>query len=355
MKPGQPLRFLGWTVGSWVALRAAMLLMPSLEALRTPSSPGRVAATTRAAGHADTRGAPADAEMAAYAVNAYATVVPELIAHPDQRHARGAAESVLDQSRLEEPAGQVPGWRQVGADNAAGRDIDGMANVDFDVTREPRRATASPWSGTAWMLWRPEMAGGLAQTPLLGGSQLGARLEYRVADGGIAGIALYGRVSRALTGPPSEEAALGLTVRPGQAPITMLAERRQRLGRGGRTGFALLLAGGIDSRELAPRLAAEGYAQAGMVGLPGLDGFADGKASLGYRLSPQQRETRLTLGGSLSGSVQRGAGRLDVGPEMSLHLPAGAASMRLSVEWRERILGDARPARGPAITLVSGF
>lgn len=230
-----------------------------------------------------------------------------------------------------------------------------MANVDFDVTREPRRATASPWSGTAWMLWRPEMAGGLAQTPLLGGSQLGARLEYRVADGGIAGIALYGRVSRALTGPPSEEAALGLTVRPGRAPITMLAERRQRLGRGGRTGFALLLAGGIDSRELAPRLAAEGYAQAGIVGLPGLDGFADGKASLGYRLSPQQRETRLTLGGSLSGSVQRGAGRLDVGPEMSLHLPAGAASMRLSVEWRERILGDARPARGPAITLVSGF
>lgn len=354
MKPGQPLRFLGWTVGSWVVLRAATLLIPSLETLRTPTSPGRVAAA-RAAGHAVMRDAPTDAEMSTYAMLAYAAVVPDpIVLHPLRRASEPVA-SVLPRSDVGDLGDAMPVWRQVGGEDVAGGGAGGMANADLHAMREPRRAAASPWSGTAWMLWRPEMAGGLAQTPLLGGSQLGARLEYRVADGGLGRIALYGRVSRALTGPPSEEAALGLTVRPGQAPIAMLAERRQRLGRGGRTGFALLLAGGVGPRELAPRLAAEGYAQAGMVGLPGLDGFADGKASVGYRLTPQQHQRQLTVGGSLSGSVQPGVGRLDVGPEMSLYLPAGGTSMRLSVEWRERILGDARPARGPAITLVSGF
>src|SRR5690606_26220904 len=116
---------------------------------------------------------------------------------------------------------------------------------------------------------------------------------------GLGRLGLYGRVSRALTGAPVEEAALGVAFRPGHAPVSILAERRQRLGRGGRSGFALLAAGGLGPRDVAPRLVAEGYAQAGVVGLPGLDGFADGKASLGYRLTPGRSSSRLTLGASL--------------------------------------------------------
>jgi hypothetical protein len=100
---------------------------------------------------------------------------------------------------------------------------------------------------------------------------------------------------------------------------------------------------------------AEGYAQAGMVGLQGLDGFADGKASLGYRLMPGNERRSLTLGASLSGSIQPGASRLDVGPELRLRLPLGPASVRLSTEWRQRIAGNARPASGPAVTLAADF
>ncbi len=368
MKPGQPLRFLGWILGGWVAMRATMLLIPAVEGVGEPLAAERAEAQTSEAllarlapGHRVAR----SSSTADHAVDALPYVPPR---GPDAMMRSGVGAqpanervvlAALPQSRIGRPDRDMPGWRQAESGNvagpAAGRAMDMERYARVSAAAGSRSAAPSPWSGTAWMLWRPEMAGGLAQAPLLGGSQLGARLDYRIASGGLGQIGLYGRVSRALTGAPSEEAALGVTLRPARTPVTMLAERRQRVGRSGRNGFALLVAGGVGPREVAHRLAVEGYAQAGVVGLPGLDGFADGKASVGYRLSPERAVARVTLGGSVSGSVQTGASRLDIGPEMSLHLPAGAATIRLSVEWRERILGDARPARGPAITLVSGF
>jgi hypothetical protein len=216
----------------------------------------------------------------------------------------------------------------------------------------PRTDATGRWSGTAWLLWRPETGGSVVQAPLLGGSQGGARIDYRLLSGKAGQLSLYGRASRAFTGPSSEEGALGLAVRPAGLPVSLLAERRQRIGPGGRNGFALLAAGGIGPRDVAHRVEAEGYAQAGIVGLPGSDGFADGKASLGYRLAPQGR---VTLGGSISGSIQPGASRVDVGPELRLRLPMGQSALRLSTEWRTRIAGDARPASGPAVTLVTDF
>jgi hypothetical protein len=63
----------------------------------------------------------------------------------------------------------------------------------------------------------------------------------------------------------------------------------------------------------------------------------------------------VSLGATLSGSAQPGATRLDLGPGLRLRLPAGHGALRLSAEWRTRISGDARPARGPAITLVADF
>jgi len=375
VKPGQPLRFLGWILGGWVTMRAAMLLIPMVEGIGEPISAERMEAQThevalarRAAGLASvsidhTSHAQADIGLAG----------PAAVSDGQTRSGTVASDrsGTRQQDMSARPELAMPQPRVDASDMAK------LARAQVDISDKPvpadrrtdegrylqrraetggGRAVVSPWSGTAWMLWRPDMAGGLAQAPLLGGSQLGARLDYRVAGGGDPGqISLYERVSRALTGAPSEEAALGIAVRPDRVPVTMLAERRQRLGRGGRNGFALLVAGGVGPREVADRLAVEGYAQAGVVGLPGFDGFADGKASLGYRLSPERKMARLTLGASVSGSVQPGASRLDVGPQMELYLPAGAAPVRLSVEWRERILGDARPARGPAITLVSGF
>jgi hypothetical protein len=205
------------------------------------------------------------------------------------------------------------------------------------------------------VLWRPDVGGGLASAPLLGGSQAGVRIDYRLVGGAVGQISAYGRLSRAFVGASSEEAALGLAWRPGRLPVSLLAERRQRLGPGGRNGFAFIAAGGFGPREVARRVEAEGYAQAGLVGLPGADGFADGKASLGYRLTQRGGPAGVTLGASLSGSAQPGAERLDIGPEVRFRLPLGGLGLRLSAEWRMRIAGDARPGSGPAITLVSDF
>jgi len=351
-RPGQPLRFLGWVVSGWIAIRIAILLTVAFPFVSVLTKHGGRAALTL--------DAPAQPTAARPFVAAYGPTVSVAIP-PAANRIGGATPSAW--VAVERPA-HGTGMMGAGVDLRASPSRSPQRVQDGISDPAPARTAWTPvsadalsrrWSATAWMLWRPDVAGGLAQAPLLGGSQAGARIDYRVAEGRLGRFGLYGRISRALTGAPAEEAALGVAFRPGRAPVSVLAERRQRLGRGGRSGFALLAAGGLNPREVAPRLMAEGYAQGGMVGLPGLDGFADGKASLGYRLTPGRARSRLTLGASLSGGVQPGAGRLDVGPELSLRLPAGPAALRLSVEWRERVLGDARPARGPAVTLVSDF
>lgn len=61
------------------------------------------------------------------------------------------------------------------------------------------------------------------------------------------------------------------------------------------------------------------------------------------------------LGGMIASSAQPGVERLDIGPEIRLRLPVGQGGLRLSAEWRARIAGNARPASGPAITLITDF
>lgn len=219
------------------------------------------------------------------------------------------------------------------------------------------RATAGRWSATGWLLWRPQSGRSLAQGPLLGGSQAGVRLDYRLSAqraGPVYG--LYGRFTRALTGPGAPEAALGFSLRPtARFPATLMVERRQRLGQGGRDGFALMVAGGVGPGQIAPRIELDGYGEGGVVALPGAAGFADGKATLGYRLIARGGANGVVLGASMSGSVQPGVHRIDLGPELRWRLPIGRGAMRLSAEWRQRVAGDARPSSGPAITVVTEF
>jgi hypothetical protein len=366
-RPGRPIRVLGWLIGGWVVMRAALLLIPTVWSIAGPDEPER---------YVDYRslrdgGGPLPPARTAQAA-AIRIAMPAIVAG----HGRvaglpgaglgGAAipgvgwTSQTADLMMEASLGFVAPRRNGGLIDRLTRMIRGSegratAMAGTGVPIAPGAGSAGRWSGTAWMLWRPDVGSSFAQAPLLGGSQAGGRIDYRLTSGRAGQLSLYGRVSRALTGPSSEEGALGVALRPGRLPVSLLAERRQRLGPGGRNGFALLAAGGMGPRDLVPRVEAEGYAQAGLVGLPGLDGFADGKASLSYRLTPTNERRSLTLGASLSGSVQPGAGRVDIGPELRLRLPLGATAMRLSTEWRERIVGDARPARGPAITLVADF
>jgi hypothetical protein len=116
-----------------------------------------------------------------------------------------------------------------------------------------------------------------------------------------------------------------------------------------------MAAGGIGPKAVAPRLEVEGYAQAGLVALPGSDSFADGRLSLDYRLTRKAAQPDLAVGVAVSGASQTGASRLDVGPEVRLRLPVAGGHVRLSAEWRQRVAGQARPASGPTIALVADF
>jgi len=340
-RSGQPLHFLGWVLGGWVAARAGMIALPLLwSEAPFPEMPDPVSPETgpiterRRSGRLSVARAAVPAKRA---VQLPVRVIPNtpmpLAQLPRKQPERSAAPIAMP--AVETASALAPASR---------------APISI-AQRLPSR-----WSATAWVLWRPDGLGGLAQGPLLGGSQMGARIDYRLLGTAERGLAFYGRASRAMARPFAEEVALGLALRPVRGlPVSLLAERRIALGKGGRDGFALLAAGGIGPRPIARRLELEGYAQAGMVGLPGADGFVDGRLSLDYRLSRPSAAPDIALGMSLNTSAQPGASRLDIGPQLRLRLPVDGGHLRLSAEWRERVAGDARPARGPALTLVADF
>ncbi|MCH2487899.1 MAG: hypothetical protein MK010_09195, partial [Erythrobacter sp.] len=63
----------------------------------------------------------------------------------------------------------------------------------------------------------------------------------------------------------------------------------------------------------------------------------------------------ISIGAGAWGGVQRGAGRLDIGPSASVALRLGRSPVWLSADYRFRIAGDAQPGSGAAVTLSTGF
>lgn len=220
-----------------------------------------------------------------------------------------------------------------------------------NIAKPHRSAPASSqsppprWVGSAWLLVRSGGANALALPGQLGGSQAGARATYRIGN---SPFALAARLSTPLRSLDGAEAAIGVEWR--LAPsLNLLAERRQRLGNSGRNAFALLIYGGFSDRKIGP-LAADGYAQAGMVGMKRRDPFADGTIGAGIPIGEQLR-----VGGGIWGAAQPGLSRLDAGPELVTRLPLGAVSLRAAASWRVRITGNASPASGPALAIGSDF
>lgn len=210
----------------------------------------------------------------------------------------------------------------------------------------PPRLDNARWSASGWILLRDEGSdAALAPGGIFGGSQAGTRIAYRLGEG----VALSGRAYLPLRRQSGAEVAAGLDWRPMPTlPVNLLAERRQRLGRDGRNAFALTAYGGA-SREIAPRVRFDLYAQAGVVGLRSRDLFVDGSARLSRRLGA------IEVGGGAWVAAQPGASRLDAGPSLAWRLPVRDANLRLQVDWRVRIAGDAAPRSGPALTLAADF
>jgi hypothetical protein len=208
-------------------------------------------------------------------------------------------------------------------------------------------STLNRWSLSTWAFVRRGSAEQLAAAGTLGASQAGARATYALTDRLALSARLYSPISR-LKGA---EAVLGIEVQPLRTvPVRILAERRQAIGRDGRSAFALLAHGGASEQRVLGPVRLDAYGQAGVVGLRSRHGFVDGAARLGVNLTED-----LKLGLGAWGAAQPGATRLDLGPQASYRLPVLGGHVNASLEWRARVAGDARPGSGPALTLSTDF
>ena len=210
-----------------------------------------------------------------------------------------------------------------------------------------------PWSASAWAFIRDGDAQSLAAGGTLGGSQVGARFGYRLNDDSGRPLALSLRLSSPMRRPKGAEAALGLQWKPlASIPVRLLAERRQALGREGRSAFSLMAHGGISDAKVIGPFRASAYGQAGVVGVKSRDMFADGAASFTL---PLDEGGRISIGAGAWAAVQPGVSRIDVGPSVRLRMPLRGQSVSLSAEWRMRVAGNAAPGSGPTLTIATGF
>lgn len=202
---------------------------------------------------------------------------------------------------------------------------------------------ASPrWRTSGWLTWRPG-GGDPRLVPLLGGSQAGARVSY--AFDPERRMAAYARASAPL-GRGGGELAAGVEWRAGEVPIAAYAEVRGR-EQGGAAAAAGVYGGAL--RDIGGfRL--DGYGQAGIVAGRASTGFAEAQVRATRRIGP-----RLDAGAGIWGAAQQGAARLDIGPTLGLGLPVGRGGARLTLDWRQRVAGNARPDSGIALSLGTDF
>jgi len=206
----------------------------------------------------------------------------------------------------------------------------------------PRKAL---WSVSVWGISREGSIPAIGiGNGVLGGSQLGARIYRSLAPG----VALTARLSTALASRQSE-GALGLAVRRGA--VALIAERRFALDRGGRNDWSVTAVAGVADVRLPFGMRLDAYAQAGIVGR---DGFADGAVGVERGIVATQLGS-VSVGAGSWGSMQPGVARLDIGPQLVARTALGGHTLRVSAEWRQRVLGAAAPASGAVVTLGADF
>lgn len=181
-------------------------------------------------------------------------------------------------------------------------------------------------------------------------------LRYRLAPTSPHQPMVYLRANVAIDSPNERDLAAGMSLRPlSRVPLRAAAELRATQD----ASRTRLRPSAYVVTELAPiklpkGFRAEAYAQAGVVGGPGATAFVDGQLRVDRPVA-SLAGMELRGGGGLWGGAQDGAERVDVGPGLTLGMPLGRSSARLSADWRFRIAGQAAPASGPAITLSAGF
>lgn len=232
---------------------------------------------------------------------------------------------------------------------------------------QPGRAPASVddrWSLDSYLYYRPG-SGSLSTTqgraPVYGASQLAANLQYRFAPQSSHDPRGYLRAYHALVRAGETELAAGLSARPvGALPLRLAGEMRAtRTPRGTDYRPAGYAVTELQPQRLPFRFSLEGYGAAGYVGGDAATYFAEGQTALTREVVSfrglNDQPMRLSVGGAAWGGAQRDAKRVDVGPTMRLDLSVGEVPARISVDWRERVAGDAVPDSGIAATVSTRF
>ena len=331
MSVGRPLRFLALALGGWVMVRVALLL-PEVSSLPPSDMIPRVIEVlvprVAAAVFAGQRVPPR------VAIVPYGVVVPPMVFKPRPWQASTAMPPVSVPRDLPDlPAVAEPRTYFIPSPVAPPM-----------VANGPSRLT-----GSAWLLARGGPAGTVSGGQL-GASQGGLRLAY--ALGSQRKVALVARVATPLKGA-GREAALGIEWQPTRFPVRLVAEQRFALD-GGRGGPTIGLIAGYGPADVARGLRLEAYGQAGAIGRGEIEGFVDASARLTHPLGKLAGAT-IDIGVGAWASAQRDAERIDIGPSVVASLPVARKTIRLTLDWRERIVGGARPGSGPALSIGSDF
>jgi len=336
---GRPLRFLALVTVGWVGMRVALLWpdgVPQGNWVEIVLPGVRPAPVIASRGH-----------PSAMPRRAVAAVIP-----------RAALRTKLPMSGT--PARAVPAPPPAPATSVAESRVQLalLALAGFSSVETLSRPVAPPpalpqpigaprLTVSLWALARPGSAtGGPVQ---LGGGQAGLRVRMPVTDSGRAAVAT--RIATPLAGQ-GREAAVGVEWRPVAAPVAIVVERRMALDQG-RNGTGLGLIAGFD-RALPGDMGIEAYGQAGAVARDRIEPYADGAARVLHPVTTIGRSA-VKLGIGSWGGAQRGAMRMDIGPSLVAAIPVGRSAVRLSLDWRQRVAGDAAPGSGPALTLGSDF
>ncbi|MEE1877436.1 hypothetical protein [Altererythrobacter litoralis] len=215
------------------------------------------------------------------------------------------------------------------------------------------------WSLDGWALWRAGSGSGAVsegRAPTYGASQAGAVLRYHLSPSNARDPQAYVRAYRALISGSESELAAGLSARPfSRVPLRAHAELRvTEFADGTRLRPAGFVTTELPAVRLPVGLRGEAYAQAGYVGGEAATPFADEQLHLLRSVSSFDLG-EVSVGAAAWGGAQKGAERIDLGPSVRFDLSIGEAPARLSVDYRERVAGEAEPPSGLAVTLSTRF
>ena len=230
----------------------------------------------------------------------------------------------------------------------------GLAKPDPAPPPALKEAKSLRLSGSFWLLTRRGINTGLT-SPSLGASQWGGRALLPVASiGPQATLSASLRASAPLRGR-GDEVGVGLSLKATRfLPIEMIAERRFAVSKREKDRWSLLMTSGFDEKRVTRSISVDGYGQAGIVGSKRRELFAGGSLSVRHDLSTSPA-LRTSLGVGLWGDAQKGASRVDIGPELVAKTTLGVLPIKVAAQWRFRALGNAQPSSGPALVLAGDF